>query len=103
MYLNSPARLTKPQRRVGERGSGEFEEIEWEEMLDLATAWLARARAANPHRLAFFTGRDQSPALTSWWAMQFGTPDYAAVNGSGNMHRRDRVELYRGLDGSLSP
>ena len=102
MHLNSPARLTKPQRSVGERGSGEFEEIEWEEVLDLATACLARARAANPHRLAFFTGRDQSQRLTSWWAMQFGTPDYAPVNGSGNMHWRGRVELYRGLGGSLS-
>ncbi len=81
MHLNSPARLTKPLRRVGERGSGEFEEIEWEEALDLATAWLARARATNPHRLAFFTGRDQSQALTSWWAMQFGTPNYAAHGG----------------------
>ena len=77
-------------------------EIEWEEALDLATVWLARARAANPHRLAFFTGRDQSQALTSWWAMLFGTPNYAAVNGSGNMHRRGRVELYRGFGESLS-
>ena len=81
MHLKSPARLTKPLRRVGERGAGEFEEIEWDEAIDLATAWLARARATNPHRLAFFTGRDQSQALTSWWAMQFGTPNYAAHGG----------------------
>ena len=81
MQFNSPARLTKPLRRVGERGSGEFEEIEWEEALDMATAWLARSRATNPHRLAFFTGRDQSQALTGWWAKQFGTPNYAAHGG----------------------
>ena len=81
MQLNSPARLTKPLRRVGDRGSGEFEEIEWDEALDIATAWLARARATDPHRLAFFTGRDQSQSLTSWWAQQFGTPNYAAHGG----------------------
>ena len=81
MQLNSPARLTKPLKRVGERGSGEFEEIEWDEALDIATAWLARARATDPHKLAFFTGRDQSQSLTSWWAQQFGTPNYAAHGG----------------------
>ncbi len=81
MHVNSPARLTKPLKRVGPRGSGEFKEIEWDEALDIATAWLARCRATNPRRLAFFTGRDQSQSLTSWWAQQFGTPNYAAHGG----------------------
>ncbi len=81
MHYRSPALLKKPLRRVGPRGSGEFNEIDWEEALDIATAWLARARATNPRKLAFFTGRDQSQALTSWWAQQFGTPNYAAHGG----------------------
>ncbi len=81
MRLTSPARLTKPLKRVGKRGSGEFEEIEWDEALDIAGAWLARVRATDPRRLAFFTGRDQSQSLTSWWAHQFGTPSYAAHGG----------------------
>jgi anaerobic selenocysteine-containing dehydrogenase len=81
MNFRSPARLTKPLRRVGPRGSGEFKEIEWEEALELAVAWLARCRATNPRRLAFFTGRDQSQSLTSWWAQQFGTPNFAAHGG----------------------
>ena len=81
MQQYSPARLTKPLRRVGERGAGEFKEIEWDEALDIATGWLARVRATNPRKLAFFTGRDQSQALTGWWAKQFGTPNYAAHGG----------------------
>lgn len=81
MQHYSPARLSKPMLRVGERGSGEFREIEWEEALTLATTWLKKVRAEDPKRLAFFTGRDQSQGLTGWWATQFGTPNYAAHGG----------------------
>jgi anaerobic selenocysteine-containing dehydrogenase len=77
----APSRLRKPLLRVGERGKGEFREIEWEEALRLATMWLSEIRATDPKKLAFFTGRDQSQALTGWWAAQFGTPNYAAHGG----------------------
>ncbi|MGC2857130.1 molybdopterin oxidoreductase family protein [Novispirillum sp. DQ9] len=81
MQHYSPARLRKPLKRVGERGSGEFVEIEWEEALGLATDWLGTIRATDPKKLAFFTGRDQSQSLTGWWATQFGTPNFAAHGG----------------------
>ena len=81
MQQNSPARLTKPLLRTGERGVGEFREIEWDEALTLAADWLGDIRKTDPRRLAFFTGRDQSEALTGWWAAQFGTPNYAAHGG----------------------
>jgi anaerobic selenocysteine-containing dehydrogenase len=35
----------------------------------------------NPEKLAFFTGRDQSQSFTSFWAQNFGTPNYAAHGG----------------------
>jgi len=81
MQHYSPARLNKPMKRVGERGKGEFKEIEWDEALDIADGWLGRIRTTNPRRLAFFTGRDQSQSFTGWWAQQFGTPNYAAHGG----------------------
>src|SRR3546814_5809980 len=81
MQHYSPARLEKPLLRVGERGKGEFREIEWEEALQIATDWLAPIRERNPDELAFFTGRDQSQSLTGWWAQQFGTINYAAHGG----------------------
>ncbi len=77
----SPARLSKPLLRMGERGAGEFREIEWQEALELAANWLGRVRATDPKRLAFFTGRDQSQSFTGWWAKQFGTPNFAAHGG----------------------
>lgn len=81
MQHYSPARLTRPLLRVGERGRGEFKEISWDEAMEIATSWLAPIRERNPDELAFFTGRDQSQALTGWWAQQFGTVNYAAHGG----------------------
>ena len=81
MQHYSPARLRAPLLRVGPRGSGEFKEISWDQALSMATGWLSRARNTDPRKLAFFTGRDQSQSLTSWWALQYGTPNYAAHGG----------------------
>ncbi|MBV1704385.1 MAG: molybdopterin oxidoreductase family protein [Hyphomicrobiales bacterium] len=81
MQHHSPARLRKPLLRTGERGAGEFKEIEWEEALSLATRWLSDIRGTDPRKLAFFTGRDQSQSLTGWFAKQFGTPNFAAHGG----------------------
>jgi sulfite dehydrogenase (quinone) subunit SoeA len=81
MQQLSPAKLRKPLRRVGERGSGEFREIEWEEAIATAVEWLSSVRATDPKKLAFFTGRDQSQSLTGYWAAQFGTPNFAAHGG----------------------
>ena len=81
MQHYAPARLRAPLKRVGPRGSGQFQEISWDEALGLATEWLGEVRHRDPKKLAFFTGRDQSQSLTGFWAQQYGTPNYAAHGG----------------------
>ena len=81
MQHYAPARLRAPLLRTGPRGSGQYKEISWDEALGLATQWLGSVRSDDPSKLAFFTGRDQSQSLTSFWAQQFGTPNYAAHGG----------------------
>ncbi|MFM7966844.1 MAG: molybdopterin-dependent oxidoreductase, partial [Betaproteobacteria bacterium] len=83
MKQKSPARLTRPLRRIAGRDRGEsaFEEISWEEAFALLKKRLAHIRATDPKRFALFTGRDQMQALTGLFARQFGTPNYAAHGG----------------------
>jgi anaerobic selenocysteine-containing dehydrogenase len=83
MKQNSPAKLHSPLlRRPGTpRGAGVFDAIGWDEALDLLTKRLRNIRATDPRKLAFFTGRDQMQALSSLWAQQFGTPNWAAHGG----------------------
>ena len=81
MQVNAPSRLRAPLKRVGPRGSGEFEEISWDEAYQIAADWLEPIRQEDPSKLAFFTGRDQSQSFTSFWAQNFGTPNYAAHGG----------------------
>ena len=81
MQHYAPARLKAPMKRVGPRGSGQFEEISWDEALAMAADWLGTVRRDDPKKLAFFTGRDQSQSLTGYWAQMFGTPNYAAHGG----------------------
>jgi anaerobic selenocysteine-containing dehydrogenase len=79
----SPARLTRPLlRKAGsERGAGEFEPISWERAFAILEERLRRIRATDPKKFALFTGRDQMQALTSLFARNFGTPNYAAHGG----------------------
>jgi anaerobic selenocysteine-containing dehydrogenase len=81
MQVFSPSRLRAPLKRVGPRGSGAFQEISWDEAMELAVSWLKPLRETAPEKLAFFTGRDQSQSFTGWWAQAFGTPNYAAHGG----------------------
>ncbi|MDR4305488.1 molybdopterin-dependent oxidoreductase, partial [Chelatococcus sambhunathii] len=52
MQQYSPAKLRKPLLRTGERGSGEFKEIEWDEAMRLAVEWLGEIRRTDPRKLA---------------------------------------------------
>jgi anaerobic selenocysteine-containing dehydrogenase len=45
--LHGPDRITKPLRRTGAKGSGEFTEITWDEALDLFAERISQAIATN--------------------------------------------------------
>ncbi len=76
MQHYAPARLSTPLLRTGPRGSGEFQADLLGRGARAGDRLAGRRRAqADPRKLAFFTGRDQSQSLTGFWAQQFGTPE----------------------------
>ena len=83
MKQESPARITKPLLRKKDalRGEAQFDEISWDKAMDILVTRLRKIRQEDPKKFAFFTGRDQMQALTSYWAKQFGTPNFAAHGG----------------------
>ena len=76
-YVYHPDRLTKPLKRVGERGEGKWEEISWDEALDLIEEKLGKIREDfGPESVIFSmgTGRD----IGAWICMlayAYGSPN----------------------------
>jgi len=76
-YVHHPDRLTRPLRRVGERGEGKWEAISWDEAFDLIEGKLKAIRSAHgPESVVFSmgTGRDISPWLCML-AYAYGSPN----------------------------
>ncbi|MBK1705694.1 molybdopterin-containing oxidoreductase family protein [Halochromatium glycolicum] len=80
---NHPDRLLYPLKRVGPRGSGEFERITWDEALGTIAEQLDRARARHgAPAVAFFAGytKEARPQLQRL-AHAFGSPNYMTESG----------------------
>lgn len=80
-FLDHDRRVNHPLHRKGERGSGEWERVSWEEALDDIAARLERLRAQhNPGVLASMIGGPH----TSFWPLHrfmslFGSPNNVGI------------------------
>jgi anaerobic selenocysteine-containing dehydrogenase len=76
--LYNPDRIQGPLRRIGQRGEGRWEPINWETGLSLAAERLTGLRnAGHPERFAFLYGetRGQMRDLISYFAQAIGSPN----------------------------
>jgi len=79
-YVYNPDRIKYPMKRVGEKGSGEFERISWEEAYSIiAEKFNKLKKEEGPERAAFFVG------YTKWirpfvqrLSYAYGSPNYCS-------------------------
>jgi anaerobic selenocysteine-containing dehydrogenase len=63
----SKERLLRPMMRKGERGSGEFEAVSWEDALDrIAEALTAAVRKRDPRSVLYYQGSGQDGVMTQF-------------------------------------
>lgn len=76
--INSPDRLTKPLKRKGEKGGGKWEEITWDEALDIIGGKLLDIKDKyGPERFIMILGEPKGMefAFGQRFASAFGTPN----------------------------
>ncbi|MEM0440930.1 MAG: molybdopterin-dependent oxidoreductase [Candidatus Caldarchaeum sp.] len=71
---NHPDRIRRPMIRVGERGSGNFRAVTWEEALDYAASNLKKY-INNPEQVVVFSHQGCEKAIIDNFAYLFGTPN----------------------------
>ena len=75
-----PDRITHPLRRVGKKGEGKFEQISWDEALDIIADRLTRYRDQfGAESIVFGQGTTRgNPPWISRFLSLFGSPNYSA-------------------------
>ena len=88
---NHPLRIKKPLKRKGERGSGEFEEISWDQALNEIAAKLKEITEKYGEKSVMLTSHNFT-GYQAWFAQPFGTPNVinhsATCNSASTLGRR---------------
>ncbi|MCL4300523.1 MAG: molybdopterin-dependent oxidoreductase [Anaerolineae bacterium] len=100
--LYSPERLHHPRLQTGQRGSGDWKEISWEEALDLVAEHLHDLRQnGQAHTVAFLHGdtRGQVRALISRFMTAYGSPNVISRHSLDEQAARLAMFLTQGING----
>lgn len=99
--LYSPERIQRPRRQKGERGSGDWEEISWDEALGMLTEKLASLRnSGKPHSLALLHGelRGQMRQVVNRFMHAYGSPNVISRESLGEGTARMAMWLSQGVN-----
>ncbi len=78
-YLYNPNRIKSPLKRKGERGSGEWEAMSWDEALETLTAKLLELRDSGQSHTVAFVGEkfgNTTDDLISRFLQVYGSPNF---------------------------
>jgi len=98
-YTYYPERILYPLKRVGPRGSGQWQRVSWDEALDDIGARLRALReAGTPEQLVFHYGRDKTKGFTSRFTDAFGTPNRLNRRAICSSNRRAPLMSFYGRE-----
>ncbi len=89
-----PERLLYPLKRVGERGSGRWRRITWDQAYDELAERLNACRRSDPTQFAFHQGRSRSKDPVSAFLNAFGTNTHLNHRGLCSASRRAATLTY---------
>ncbi|WP_189210371.1 molybdopterin-containing oxidoreductase family protein [Actinokineospora fastidiosa] len=90
--LYDPFRMLYPLKRVGERGSGRWRRITWEEAYDEIATRLREIRdRGKPEEFAFQQGRNRSSDIVSRFLNAYGTPSHFNHRALCSANRRAAI------------
>ncbi|MDA8240489.1 MAG: molybdopterin-dependent oxidoreductase [Nitrospiraceae bacterium] len=100
--LYDPDRLKKPMKRVGERGSGKWKAISWEEALDDVAKNLSRIREKYGPEAMFWCTEDSSfTDMQGDFNLLYGSPNYSMHSNTCDVARKASFKLVMGDDRPL--
>jgi menaquinone reductase, molybdopterin-binding-like subunit len=100
--LYSPERIQRPRIQTGERGSGDWKEIPWEEALEIVADKLTELReSGKPHTLALMHGdlRGQMRQMLQRFMRAYGSPNLISRESLGEGAARLAMWLSQGING----
>ncbi len=99
--LYSPERLAHPRIQRGKRGSGDWEEVSWDEAVAYVADKLSKVRQAGPHGLALVHGelRGQMRSLAGRFMQAFGSPNLVGRDSLAENAVRQAMFLSQGING----
>jgi anaerobic selenocysteine-containing dehydrogenase len=95
----NPERLLYPLRRIGPRGSGDWERISWDEALDeVASRLRALREAGTPEQFVFHYGRDKTKGFSKRFTDAYGTPNRLNRRSICSSNRRAPLMSFYGRE-----
>jgi anaerobic selenocysteine-containing dehydrogenase len=100
--LYSPERIQHPRIQSGQRGSGDWQEISWDEALRMVAGKLAELRqAGQSHSVAFLHGetRGEMRSLINRFMTMYGSPNTISRDSLDEQAARLAMFLTQGING----
>ena len=100
--LYSPERIAHPRLQTGQRGSGDWKEISWDEALSIVAGKLSSLRdSGKPHSVALMHGdlRGQMRQMVQRFMQAYGSPNVISNASMGEGTARMAMWLSQGVNG----